>query len=83
MSDNTWRDKSDEELAEPLGYSERSQLEAMRRLRKSIEDASESSDRYSGSMLLLTKAIVWLTIILTVLTAVQVFLLVKPLFGAS
>ena len=57
--------------------SEGSQLEAMRRLTSSIEKASLSSDRYSRRMLVLTWVIVGLTIILTVLTAVQVAPLIK------
>jgi hypothetical protein len=40
-------------------------VEAMRRLRVAMEKASASSDRYSRRML-------WLTVIVTVLTAVQV-----------
>ena len=44
----------------------------MRRLRNSIERASESSDRYSRRMFWLTWVIVGLTAVLTVLTVVQV-----------
>ena len=69
-SDKKPWDKLFKELGDPL--SEGSQLEAMRRLRNSIERASESSDRYSRRMFWLTWVIVGLTAVLTVLTVVQV-----------
>ena len=65
---NEWAELSDQELAKIAQDGLQGQgapVEAMRRLRVAMERASESSDRYSRRML-------WLTVIVTVLTAVQV-----------
>ena len=77
MPDKPWPDKSWDELRAAVDQgigpsSENAILEAIRRLINSNETASKSSDRYSRRMLSLTRVIVWLTIILTVLTIVQV-----------
>ncbi len=63
-----WRDLSDEKLARVAQGGLQGQgapVEAMRRLRVAIEIASSKSDTYSRRML-------WLTIVLALLTLVQV-----------
>jgi hypothetical protein len=63
-----WRALSDEQLARIAQDGLQGQgapVEAMRRLRVALESASRKSDTYSRRML-------WLTIVLAVLTLVQV-----------
>jgi hypothetical protein len=65
MSDE-WARLSDQELAKIAQDGLQGQgapVEAMRRLRVALESARESSDKYSRRMF-------WLTVIITVLTAV-------------
>ena len=65
---NEWTQLSDEKLARIAQDGMQGQgapVEAMRRLRVAIEEASAKSDTYSRRML-------WLTIVLIVLTLVQV-----------
>jgi hypothetical protein len=65
---NQWTELPDDKLAAMAQEGLQGQgahVEAMRRLRVSIERAGERSDRYSRLML-------WLTIILAILTFVQV-----------
>ena len=65
---NEWTQLSDEKLAHIAQDGMQGQgapVEAMRRLRVAIEEASAKSDTYSRRML-------WLTIVLIVLTLVQV-----------
>jgi hypothetical protein len=64
---NHWTELPDDKLAAMAQEGLQGQgalVEAMRRLRVSIERAGERSDRYSRLML-------WLTIILAILTFVQ------------
>jgi hypothetical protein len=66
MSDE-WARQSDQQLAKIAQDGLQGQgapVEGMRRLREAMERASESSDRYSRRMF-------WLTVIITLLTAVQ------------
>ena len=62
-----WEECTDVELIGEAEYrtGQGAIVEAMRRLRQSIERFSASSDRYSRRML-------WLNIVLTVLTLIQV-----------
>jgi hypothetical protein len=55
-------------------YGQGAQVEAMRRLRTTIEVFSDSSDRYSRRML-------WLTIVLLLLTLVQAAAVVPIIRG--
>ncbi len=65
---NEWSELTDEKLARIAQEGLQGQgapVEAMRRLRVAIEQSSAKSDVYSRRMF-------WLTVILTVLTVVQV-----------
>jgi hypothetical protein len=67
MSDDEWSRLSDQQLTKVAQEGLQGQgapVEAMRRLRTALERAGESSDRYSRRMF-------WLTVIVTMLTAVQ------------
>jgi hypothetical protein len=67
MTDDEWSRLSDQQLAKVAKDDLQGQgapVEAMRRLRTALEKASESNDRYSRKMF-------WLTLIITLLTAVQ------------
>lgn len=77
MSDE-WRALSDEKLARVAQDGMQGQgapVEAMRRLRVAIETGSTKSDTYSRRML-------WLTIVLAVLTLVQVIAVVPSIVSA-
>jgi hypothetical protein len=66
MSDE-WTRLSDEQLAKIAQDGMQGQgapVEAMRRLKAALERAGQSSDRYSRRMF-------WLTVIITILTAIQ------------
>jgi hypothetical protein len=72
-----WRDQSDDEL---VAHAETGQepfqgiaIEAMRRLRNSIDDLRESTDWYGKWMMALTIVLVFLTIILATLTGLLVY----------
>jgi hypothetical protein len=72
-----WRALSDEKLARIAqdGLQEQgAPVEAMRRLRVALETASRKSDTYSRRML-------WLTIVLAVLTLVQVIAVVPTIIS--
>jgi hypothetical protein len=59
MPAKPWKDWTDDELADAAQqgmYGQGAQVEAMRRLRTTIEVFSDSSDRYSRRMLWLTLA---------------------------
>ncbi len=75
---NEWTELSDEKLARIAQDGLQGQgapVEAMRRLRLSIEAASAKSDTYSRRML-------YLTIVLTILTVVQVIAVVPTIISA-
>ena len=77
MSDE-WRALSDDKLgriAQDDLQGQGAPVEAMRRLRVALERASRKSDTYSRRML-------WLTIVLAVLTLVQVIAVVPTLVSA-
>lgn len=77
MPAKPWKDWTDDELADAAqqGMSgQGAQVEAMRRLRTTIEAFSDSSDRYSRRML-------WLTIVLLLLTLVQAAAVVPIIRG--
>ena len=77
MSDE-WRALSDDKLARIAQDDLQGQgapVEAMRRLRVALERASRKSDTYSRRML-------WLTIVLAVLTLVQVIAVVPTIVSA-
>ena len=70
------RAKEDDEIVDFLstspGHSHEiaAQVEMMRRLKDSIEKLDENTQKYS-------RILIWLTIILGVLAAIQIYLLVK------
>jgi hypothetical protein len=73
-----WRNLTDEKLARVAQDDLQGQgapVEAMRRLRLAIEAASRKSDTYSRRML-------WLTIVLAILTLVQVIAVVPTIVSA-
>jgi hypothetical protein len=74
---NEWTELTDEKLARIAQDGLQGQgvpVEAMRRLRVAIEQSSAKSDIYSRRML-------WLNIILTVLTVVQVIAAILTIKG--
>jgi hypothetical protein len=77
MPAKPWKDWTDDELANAAQQGLTGQgapVEAMRRLRTTIETFSKSSDRYSRRMF-------WLTIVLLVLTLVQAAAVVPIIRG--
>jgi hypothetical protein len=77
MPAKPWKDWTDDELADAAQqgmYGQGAQVEAMRRLRTTIEVFSDSSDRYSRRML-------WLTIVLLLLTLIQAAAVVPIIRG--
>jgi len=74
---NKWTNLSEEELARVAQDDLQGQgapVEAMRRLRVAIESASAKSDTYSRRMF-------WLTVVLTILTIVQVIAVAPTIFS--
>jgi hypothetical protein len=72
-----WKDWTDDELAREAEIGSRGQgavVESTRRLRDRVDAFSASSDKYSARML-------WLNIILTVLTLVQVIAVIPVIKG--
>lgn len=75
---NEWTELSDEKLsriAQDGLQAQGAPVEAMRRLRLAIEAASAKSDTYSRRML-------WLTVVLTILTIVQVIAAMPTIVSA-
>jgi hypothetical protein len=75
---NEWSERTDDELAHIAQDGMQGQgapVEAMRRLRVAIEKSSAQSDIYSRRMF-------WLTIILTVMTFVQVIAVIPVIIAA-
>jgi len=71
------RDKKDDEIVNFLstspGHSHEiaAQAEMMRRLKNSIEKLDKNTQKYS-------KILIFLTIVLGILAAIQIYLLIKP-----